>query len=538
MPAPGIESKRLSIAGRLATSYSRAVISPRFASVVLAAIIVWEFLALLFRAKNKRFWYDELVTFHLSALQPFSRLQEALRVGADSMPRGYYMLVRLARMLPGDPLLTLRLPSIFGYLLCLLGIYWFATKKLPVLAGLMAVILITLSPFRGYAIETRSYALMMGFIALSLAAWQRIGDRQIMTPIFALLLALAVACHPLAVVTIACFAAAEVASTILSRKVRWGAWAAFLIGACPFFVELPTLTYTRSIYAAHFWARPSWSTVFLTYSEYLGFDAKPALALVVLIAIVLGRLLRKSWRANNGTPVAGFSAPELVLIGAFLVYPAFLIMLIKLGDAGYTGRYGWPGLLGLALGIVCVVQALSHQSSFTRPFTVLLIAFAVRGALHLTPVSQPHATLTDGQWTGLIRMAHDEPDLPVLIASGHSFLDEVDYGPAELHDRVFTVADRAAAVRLTGSDSLDLVNGILARFTPLQVEAPAAFLAAHQRFILRSGGDGDWFTRYLLEKNYRLTLRSQETDSLIYIAEKEPGQLAMSSVAGVVSGRK
>ena len=93
------------------------------------------------QASRKPFWYDELLTFHVSSLHPFSLLWRALQAGVDGMPLGYYVFVQLARILPGDPHVTLRLPSILGYLLTLLGVYWFARKRLPAFAGLAAVFL-------------------------------------------------------------------------------------------------------------------------------------------------------------------------------------------------------------------------------------------------------------------------------------------------------------------------------------------------------------------------------------------------------------
>src|SRR6202008_183209 len=104
----------------------------------LVAVLISDFGVLLFEASRKLFWYDELLTFHVSSLQPFSLFWSALKAGVDGMPLGYYLLVRVARILPGDPHITLRLPSLLGYLITLLGVYWFARKRLPAFAGLAA----------------------------------------------------------------------------------------------------------------------------------------------------------------------------------------------------------------------------------------------------------------------------------------------------------------------------------------------------------------------------------------------------------------
>ena len=184
-------------------------------------------------ASRQRFWYDEIGTFHLANLRPFS-LWKALQAGADSSPPGYHVILQLVKILPGDPLVTLRLPSILGYLLSLLAVYWFASRKLPAIAGVAAVLLITLSPFRAYALEARSYSLLVGFLAISAVLWQRIDEKRFMTPLFALFLALAVSCHYLAVVAVSSFGVAELTWTFLSRRIRWWVWAACLLATFPF----------------------------------------------------------------------------------------------------------------------------------------------------------------------------------------------------------------------------------------------------------------------------------------------------------------
>jgi hypothetical protein len=72
---------------------ARSMKSSQFASTLLVAVLVWEFGVLLFVASKKLFWYDELLTFHVSGLQPFSLFWSALKTGVDGMPLSYYLLV-------------------------------------------------------------------------------------------------------------------------------------------------------------------------------------------------------------------------------------------------------------------------------------------------------------------------------------------------------------------------------------------------------------------------------------------------------------
>lgn len=516
----------LSLAGRLAGTLRQSgracagvVESPRFASAALLVVVASELVVLLSKASRKPFWYDELIAFDVSSLRPFSLLWSALQAGADSTPPGYYILVQLARTLPGDPHVIFRLPSILGYVLTLLGVYWFARKRLPVSAGLTAVVLIALTPFREYAFEARPYSLLVGFLAISAVFWQRIGEKRFMTLLFALFLVLAVSSHHLAVVAISAFGAAELARTLLSRRIRWGVWAACLSATCAFLVGLPLLLHYRNIFAEHYWSRPGWSRIVLTYGAYLGLHSRLALVSVSFFGILAGgSLLRMLRRSREGSPERDFDLPEMVLLGGFLLYPALLVVLAKVFDGGYTPRYGWPAILGLVLGFVYLFRGTKLSSALL--LVALLAAFTVRSGYDFTVLSKAGWNRVDERWTRLAELSRGEPGIPVVIACGHTYLEATEYAPPELRERLVQVVDADMAARLIGSNTGDKVNRILARFLPLRVEDLAPFQTANQKFLLYSGGSRDWLTQYLAANRYNMKLLSQDGDFSVYIVER------------------
>lgn len=504
------------------TQESFQTTSPRFASALLVAVLIWEFSILLLEARSRLFWYDELLTFHVSNLHPFSLLWRALQAGVDGMPPSYYVLIQLARILPSDPHVTLRLPSILGYLLSLLGVYWFARKRLPVSAGLTTVFLITLSPFRGYAVEARSYAVLVGFLAISAVLWQRINEKRFMTPLLALFLTLAVSSHYLAVVALASFGIAELVWTLLSRRIRWGVWAACLLATCPFFMSLPSLLHYRAIFGQHFWARPDLSTAISTYEAYLGIAPIWAFVLILCFGLLVGdSLLRMMRQCREGTHECEFGPPEIILVSSFLIYPALLVVLTKLLGSGYTPRYGWPAILGLVLGSVYLVRTIWLQSSSSYLLVALLIAFAVQGGRNFQTLYKEGSTRADKRWTTLAELSRSETSIPIVIGSPLKYLEAVEYAPPELRDRLVQVFDADIATRLVRSDTPEKTNRLLAQFIPLRVEDLALFQAAHQKFILYSGSSFDWFTQYLVERRYHLRLLSQDGRNALYIVNAE-----------------
>jgi hypothetical protein len=508
------------VVDRAGPAHPRVVRSFTFASVLFVTVLIGEFGILFLQAGKKLFWYDELLTFHISNLHPFSLLWRALRAGVDGMPPFYYVLVQLARRLPGDPLVTLRLPSIFGYLISLLGVYWFARRKLPPFAGLAAVLLITLSPFREYALEARPYSLLVGFLAISAVFWQRVGENRFMTPLFALFLTLAVACHNFAVVAVSCFGIAELTWTILSRRIRWGVWAACLLAAFPFFLSLPLLLHIRDVYGKHFWGRPDWGVAVSTYTNYLGLAFNPAFVLIVFFGLVVGGSLLRMMRQPREEPLKrDFALPEIVLVGGFLFYPALLVVLNHLLGGGYTYRYGWPAILGLVLGSVYLLRTFWLKSSSAYLILALLIAFAHQGESESRRLYQAGSTRVDDRWTKLAELSREQPGIPVVIGSPVTYLEASQYAPPELRANIVQVDDPDMAAKFLGWDSADKSLQLVARIAPLRVEGIAPFQMAHQRFILLSGGSSDWFTQYLVETRYNLRLLSKDGDFQIYVAE-------------------
>lgn len=109
--------------------------------------------------------------------------------------------------------------------------------------------------------------------------------------------------------------------------------------------------------------------------------------------------------------------------------------------------------------------------------------------------------------------------MPVVIADGLTYLEAMHYAPPQVRDRLSNVAGEDQATHLVGTATIDKNNRLLARITPLRVEGLATFQTGERRFILYSGGKGDWLTRYLLAGNYRLRLLSPGPDGLFYLVE-------------------
>jgi hypothetical protein len=485
---------------------------------ILIVVLGWESAVLYFQALGRVFWYDEMLTLNVSSLKPFSTLWAALRAGVDGMPVGYYLVVQLARRLPVDPHVALRLPSILGYILTLVGVYFFTRRRFSGVAALASVLFISLSPFRIYALEGRSYALLVGFLAIAACLWQRVGAWRLATPIFALFLTMAVACHHLAVVSISCFLLGELLWAFQSGRIRWGVCAACLVATVPFLINLPLLMHFKSVFGKHFWHPSSWSEMTATYGGYLGLTGFIATGLVAFLGIALGNSILEALRSPGGQLRDCFSPSEMMLIIGLLFYPAALAALTKIMGSGYVARYGWPVILGITLGLVHLFRP-SRLSSIML-LTALAATFFLQSNFERKFVFKTARAGEEGVWNRLAEFSRDEPGIPIAVG-GFDFLSAAEYAPAEIHDRLVDVADPGMSVRLHGSDSVDKANELLAQFVPIRTQDLATFNASHPRFVMYSrDGNSEWFIRYVLKEKYSLKMLSEDNGKFIFIVQR------------------
>jgi len=202
-----------------------------------------------------------------------------------------------------------------------------------------------------------------------------------------------------------------------------------------------------------------------------------------------------------------FSLPEIILIGGFLFYPTFLVLLTKVLGGGYVFRYGWPAILGMVLGAVYLLRTSWLQSWAPQFLAVLLLVFIYQALSDVNELSGSASAELSQPWIRFAEVSRADTDvLPVVIGSSVTFLEASHYAPPELRKRLVQLVSSA-----------DKENRLLAQFIPFKFEDWTSFQLEHSRFILCAEDDG--ITQYFL-KRYRLTLLSKGGSLSLYIAER------------------
>ena len=138
--------------------------------------IVVVYLPAAFAASDaKPLWHDELFTWYIAQAPTLGALWQQSR-NLDLNPPLVFWLTRLSFHLFGTGTLATRLPEIAGFLLFLLATFHFVRRRMGVMFALSAAALLLAGKSLPLAVEARPYTLLLGFLALALAAWQAAGD--------------------------------------------------------------------------------------------------------------------------------------------------------------------------------------------------------------------------------------------------------------------------------------------------------------------------------------------------------------------------
>lgn len=483
--------------------------------VILTLLLAAAGLTSVFRSIVKPFWFDELCTVIVSDLPTVGDVQAALDNVADASPLGYVLAVRVANHLVPDNHLGHRLPSVLGVVTAIACMYFFLSRRVSRLAALAgaAFLLCTLLPV--YAPEARPYGLLLGCISAAMLAWQRADDGWGARIALALTFTAAGAVHYYAVLVWPAFYVAEATVWLTTRRFRGWVWGAFLTGFIPFAIFAGRAANAKRYYGQTFWARATPARIFSAQDSLFGGNDHWGLTIVTGLTLTLAVV----WLAGRAgwTPTVlprrerwSIPAQDVALTLMLLLLPVTSVALALVMNGAMIARYMLATVLGGALAAGFLAdQAPGLARAMLLGLFCANYAFSFSGELKTALSSSllGQRTAQTRRMEALTELA-PEPDLPVVVACGLDYLPLMYYTPASERRRLFTLIDREAAVRLTGSDSSDLALLALRKYAPVQLEDYAGFLARNREFLLVtwSGETYDWTKPRLLGEGHSLRL--------------------------------
>ncbi len=491
-------------------------------SPMLGVVLLFVGFCSVLGAIARPFWYDEICTVIVCRLPDAKAVWDALQNAADTNPPVFYFIARLSRSIMMDDHLGYRLPSILGLLITIASTYLILSKRVNSLSALVGATFILCSPLATYAFEARPYALMVALVSLAILAWQRIDESKLSSFALAITLASAVSLHYYAILVWPAFLAAEASILLYHRRFRIGVWTALIVGTVPLLFFANLLLNLRQYYGQSFWARPSFRQLFADYSWLFNFNGYWAWILVVF---VIGMAAYWSLRQTELLRSA-LSMEELILTLVLLCLPIIAVTVAKVSHGGMTRRYMVPTIVGgaLALGylaskVPAIVNALL--------LSLMLLNYgsnSVSDWKRLSGGSLYEARQGATNDVKMILDQHATSGIPIVISSGLRYLPMAYYAPAGSTRKLYAVTDPPTAVKLVGTDSVDLGLLALRRYFPLRVEDYESFVSMHREFLVVFGNEDafDWWPARISQEGHNIQLLTESANYKVYKVVLKP----------------
>jgi hypothetical protein len=390
----------------------------------------------------------------------------------------------------GNPL-AVRFPSVIEFYLAGLLLFVYAGRKLGTAFAALPVLIFWYSPTFQYATEARPYAsLCLWFCALLLLWDLAISGRR--SPFVLAAIALSsiglLASHVFSLLTLLAFFCAELVRWWRRGRPDWALWAAlflplvFAVTYIPFFESYRRINEYPLAFQAGFDKLISfyWHT-FISVFWCL---------VVGVFAAWLAAGKRWLWRFPPWQP------PEAALLLTLAAVPVLLVLVMMSEKAPFWGRYCITSTV--ALNFLC---ALAIASPFRANQRAGYAASAAMGALLvLVGLALPiYQRTIHPVPDNVAAFEHVHPELPLVAASGLTFIEMGQYENSALTSRLFYLSDHQAAVQYAHASLFDDLAEFREAFRLRgSVESYNSFVAAHRDFLVF--GTYDYPEDWLLKK--------------------------------------
>lgn len=477
-----------------------AMVEKRPEPAMVALLILY--VAVVAMNNHRSLWYDELTT-NMPALV-HTRMNWGLR--ALQHPFLSVLLTSWSAAILGSSNWAVRLPATLGYLAASGCIFIFLRRlRAGNLYALFGVLLFWSTSTLYYATEARPYGIILGLAAGLLVAWHRAVTEERRT---GALVAIALSdlfliySHPLAILALLPILCAEASRFRLHRKTDWPLWLCAgwpAVGIVPIFLIHPI----HPKYSPLLNGRLSNGVLF--YSDILQ-SVAPAIMLAALGALLAGRFNRKD--PDRQEPVDS-TLVALITGGLAIPFAVNGILAATLTNPYYP-RYAISGALAVPVGAALLLARTSGRN--VRAGAAALLA--ALGFFLINTIQRQYPEVWNAPPVAESEMIRSRPALPVVAASGLTFVEMANREPAAFLSRLYYLQDPAGAVRY--ADSALFESGEFNEyFTHLKtsgtIEPYGAFLREHPKFLVYGTVNywEDWLLRRLMAEGAQVVWLGQ-----------------------------
>jgi 4-amino-4-deoxy-L-arabinose transferase-like glycosyltransferase len=358
----------------------------------IAVLILTAVVSLLW-SHHKLLSQDEIFVLQTDSAPTYAQLLHIqLHYPVSLDPLAYHTLAFLAIKAFGAGAFALRLPSLLGYLLMQLCLFFFVRRIANAHAALFAMAFPAITATLFYSAEGRPYGLLLGFYGLAMLSWQTATRRQSQRTGSLIVLALAVALtlntHYFGVLLLLPLCAAELFRTIERRRLDLPVAVAILIGmACIAFAlpfERSAAEFRKNYYNAgkvsYHAITQAYRSLFMNYTQAsLSIQHFAAIGLVVFAALLILGSVRQLRGKDLQLPNA-----ELVFVIVLAALPFFGFLLAFFVTHSIEVRYVLGAILALSVLLsFAALPLLRSKNTAALTLAALAIAIVITGAIRI-----------------------------------------------------------------------------------------------------------------------------------------------------------
>ncbi|MBV9158639.1 MAG: glycosyltransferase family 39 protein [Acidobacteriaceae bacterium] len=495
------EQRPLDFVTRLAAIRDRLE-SARFTRVhsrlLLAAVILF-YLAITALSVSRQLWHDELFTYYIAKSPSLARFWQAVHL--DLNPPLSYLLVRGSIALIGDSIYATRFPSIIGFLVGSLCFYRFVSKRLGPAFALLAMLVFWATPFFSFSTEARPYGLIVGFFGIAMLAWDAATETRrsgFAIPMLAFAVTGMMLSHFLTVFYILPFCLAELFRWYLSRRFDLPLWAALLVPLIIPFAYLSTMKrYQAALFPPSFQASLGKVTGFF----YRTLDPE---SLILLLALCLAMVVAfRRERRVGGSAISSKPLDAVFSVG-LLSLPLLINVVVMRSHGVAFHRYSGPTVFAYGLLFAFFLAVYTNANRLAALVASFLLLVYIAGVNLVPPALTVWHTWRTPTRDSLPPpfIQGVRPDLPLVAASGLTFLEMDRYADPVTVSRLYYLCDRELAIHYAHATIFEGFP-VLKQYFPIRanVEPYQEFVRQHPSFLVLGTPDypEDWLLRRLMD---------------------------------------
>jgi 4-amino-4-deoxy-L-arabinose transferase-like glycosyltransferase len=501
----------------VSTSARTAIVAVLFLLLTATISLLW--------SHHKLMSQDEFFVLQTDSVASVSQLIHIQRTTPISLdPLVYHLLAHASMRVFGAGAFALRLPSLLGYLLMQVCLFFIIRRMADERAGIFALAFPALTATLFYSAEGRPYGLLLGLYALTLLSWQAATRRTtaqpgapgpalgtwVFLPLLSLSIALTLNAHYFGILLLIPLCAAELYRTIERRRIDIPVVAAIIAGTAAIVFTLP-FQKAASEFRQHYYnggavslraITQSYRALFVDYT-HLSVYAQRFIALcfvIVAVAFLIGCVYR--------IKMCGSQIPraEIVFIVILAALPFFGFLLARFVTHSIEVRYVLGAIIGVTMLLAIVLAPIFRRDTSWRiTLALLFVAILISGLLRI----HTEARNTNETLASLVLSAEQKN---AILASPSQLLYIQDLGHFEVasyyepdafvRSHMALLYSRENEIRFDEHDTVSLTAMHMRAFTGFPIVAYsqlATQLGPHVLILFHSGWD--WTDQALAESH-------------------------------------